>query len=151
MVARLAALLPTVVLTNGTLFNDARLAALAGFDGLPVSIQVSLDSDEPTPNDAARGPGNFSKVVEATRLVDAGLRVRVATTIDGTPDPRRWPGCACCTAPSAYPTPTMWCALWCAGAGPACEARESPLAMPTSRPSSRSPQTGPSGARSGRP
>lgn len=88
VVGRLAALLPTVVLTNGTLFNDARLAALAGLGGLPVSIQVSLDSDEPTPNDAVRGPGNFSKVVEAIpRLVGAGVRVRVATTIDGTPDP----------------------------------------------------------------
>ncbi len=88
VLARMAVLLPTVVLTNGTLFNDARLAALRPLAGLPLRIQVSLDSHEPTPNDAARGPGNFAKVVEAIpRLVDAGLRVRVATTIDGTPDP----------------------------------------------------------------
>jgi len=88
VLARLAVLLPTVVLTNGTLFNDARLAALRPLSGMAVQIQVSLDSHEPTPNDAARGAGNFANVVEAIpRLVDAGLRVRVATTIDGTPDP----------------------------------------------------------------
>ena len=80
--------LPTVVLTNGTLFNRARLAALRPLGGLPVRIQVSLDSDRPDVNDAARGPDNFNKVVEAIpRLVDMGLRVRVATTLEGPADP----------------------------------------------------------------
>ncbi|MGI8808405.1 MAG: radical SAM protein [Acidimicrobiales bacterium] len=88
VLARMAAVLPTVVLTNGTLFTGDRLEALRPLAGLPLRLQVSLDSHQPTPNDAARGPGNFAKVVEAIpRLVDAGLRVRVATTIDGTPDP----------------------------------------------------------------
>ncbi len=88
VLAGMAAILPTVVLTNGTLFTDARLESLRPLADLPLWVQVSLDSHEPTPNDAARGPGNFAKVVEAIpRLVDAGVRVRVATTIDGTPDP----------------------------------------------------------------
>ena len=54
----------------------------------PRPIQVSLDSDRPDVNDAARGPDNFDKVVEAIpRLVDMGLRVRVATTLEGPADP----------------------------------------------------------------
>ncbi len=83
-----AAVLPVVVLTNGTLFTGARLEALSALSGLPVRVQVSLDSDQPDRNDAARGPDNFRKVVEAIpRLVEAGVRVRVATTVDGSPDP----------------------------------------------------------------
>lgn len=89
VLASMAEILPTVVLTNGTLFNESRLVALAPLAGLAVRIQVSLDSHEPTPNDAARGPGNFAAVVEAIpRLIAAGVSVRVATTIDGTPDPQ---------------------------------------------------------------
>ncbi len=84
----LASLLPTVVLTNGTLFNPTRLASLRPLAGLPVRVQISLDSAEPERNDSARGPDNFGKVVDAIpRLVELGLRVRVATTVDGDPDP----------------------------------------------------------------
>ncbi len=83
-----AAVLPTVVLTNGTLFNATRLAAMRPLAGLPVRVQVSLDSAEPERNDGARGPDNFRKVVEAIpRLVELGLNVRVATTVDGDTDP----------------------------------------------------------------
>lgn len=88
VLAEVASMLPTVVLSNGTLFNDGRLAALRPLAGLPIRIQISLDSDEPGVNDAARGPDNFAKVVKAIpRLIDAGIGVRVATTVDGTPDP----------------------------------------------------------------
>ena len=88
VLAEVASMLPTVVLSNGTLFNDVRLAALRPLAGLPVRSQISLDSDQPDVNDAARGPDNFAKVVEAIpRLLDAGIGVRVATTVDGTPDP----------------------------------------------------------------
>lgn len=88
VLAEVASILPAVVLSNGTLFNDVRLAALRPLAGLPVRIQVSLDSDEPDVNDAARGPDNFAKVIEAIpRLLEAGIGVRVATTLDGTPDP----------------------------------------------------------------
>jgi len=88
VLAEVASMLPTVVLSNGTLFNDVRLAALRPLAALPVRVQVSLDSDQPDVNDAARGPDNFAKVVEAIRrLLDVGLGVRVATTLDGAPDP----------------------------------------------------------------
>jgi MoaA/NifB/PqqE/SkfB family radical SAM enzyme len=88
LLAELAGVLPTVVLTNGTLFNKARLASLRPLAGLPVRVQLSLDSAEPQRNDDARGPHNFRKVVEAIpRLVELGLRVRVATTVDGELDP----------------------------------------------------------------
>lgn len=88
VLAEVASMLPTVVLSNGTLFNEGRLAALRPLTGLPVRIQVSLDSDEPEVNDAARGPDNFAKVVKAIpRLLDVGIGVRMATTIDGMPDP----------------------------------------------------------------
>ena len=88
VLVEVAAMLPTVVLSNGTLFNGVRLAALRPLAGLPIRIQISLDSDEPEVNDAARGPDNFAKVVKVIpRLIDAGIGVRVATTVDGTPDP----------------------------------------------------------------
>jgi MoaA/NifB/PqqE/SkfB family radical SAM enzyme len=88
VLARMAEVLPTVVLTNGTLFTDARLATLRPLAGLPLRLQLSLDSAEPDRNDEARGPDNFRKVVEAVpRLVDAGLRVRVATTVEDGGDP----------------------------------------------------------------
>ncbi len=88
VLAEVASVLPTIVLSNGTLFNDARRAALRPLAGLPIRIQISLDADEPEVNDAARGRDNFAKVVQAIpRLLDAGIGVRVATTIDGTRDP----------------------------------------------------------------
>jgi len=77
----LATRLPVVVLTNGTLFGGPRLERLRPLAGLPVRVQVSLDSADPEVNDAARGPENFAKVIEAIpRLVELGVRVRVATT-----------------------------------------------------------------------
>ena len=55
VLANVAAVLPTVVLSNGTLFNPARLAALRPLGGLAVRIQVSLDSD--AARRQRRGPG----------------------------------------------------------------------------------------------
>ena len=88
VLTQVASMLPTVVLSNGTLFNDRRLAALKPLARFPLRIQVSLDADQPDVNDAARGPENFAKVVDAIpRLLDVGVGVRVATTLNGTPDP----------------------------------------------------------------
>jgi MoaA/NifB/PqqE/SkfB family radical SAM enzyme len=79
---RIADVLPVVVLTNGTLFTDRVLGGLEPLGGRDVSFQLSLDSDRPTRNDALRGPENFAKVVDAIpRLLDRGLRVRIATTV----------------------------------------------------------------------
>ncbi|MGH9011382.1 MAG: radical SAM protein [Acidimicrobiia bacterium] len=81
--ATLADALPTVVLTNATLFRGSRLDRLRPLVGTRVAVQVSLDSADPTSNDALRAADNHATVVEAIpRLVDLGIRVRVATTLD---------------------------------------------------------------------
>jgi MoaA/NifB/PqqE/SkfB family radical SAM enzyme len=79
----LGAILPTVVLSNATLFTEGRVARLAKLSRLPVAVQISLDAPDPDRNDEFRGPENFAKVAVAVpRLVDAGIRVRIATTIE---------------------------------------------------------------------
>jgi len=82
--AAMAAELPTLVLSNGTLFTRRLLADLAALAGQEFAVQVSLDSADPSANDEMRGPRNFAKVVEAIpRLRALGIRVRVATTTEG--------------------------------------------------------------------
>jgi len=79
-----AAELPTLVLSNGTLFTAILLAQLEPLAGLRFAVQVSLDSADPDLNDAFRGPRNFARVVESIRRLRAiGARVRVATTTAG--------------------------------------------------------------------
>jgi MoaA/NifB/PqqE/SkfB family radical SAM enzyme len=76
-------ILPVVALTNGTLFTDRLLAHLEPLAGLPAAMQISLDSDEPTRNDAFRGPENFAKVLDAIpKLLERGIEVRIATTVE---------------------------------------------------------------------
>lgn len=83
--AQLAEILPTVGLTNGTLFTGRRLDAVEVLAGTDVALQISLDSADPDVNDEARGPENFAKVVAAIpNLVERGITVRIATT--GTAD-----------------------------------------------------------------
>jgi MoaA/NifB/PqqE/SkfB family radical SAM enzyme len=85
--AAMAAHLPVLVLTNGTLFGGRRIERLAPMAGARVALQISLDRPDPIANDAMRGPANFRKVVEAVpRLVDRGIRVRIATTVDTIAD-----------------------------------------------------------------
>jgi MoaA/NifB/PqqE/SkfB family radical SAM enzyme len=81
-VAELARILPTIALTNGTLFTERVLSSLEPLAEVDAALQVSLDSDRPARNDALRGPENFAKVVEAVpRLVERGIRVRIQTTV----------------------------------------------------------------------
>ena len=81
--ATIAAILPTVALTNATLFTDGVLERLEPLAGADAALQVSLDSDVPERNDGLRGPGNFAKVVDAVpKLVERGIRVRIATTVE---------------------------------------------------------------------
>ena len=84
-VARLADVLPTVVLSNATLFHGSRLDhVVRAFAGRPVHIQVSLDAPDAAANDAGRGDDNFREVTETVpRLVERGLKVRIATTSVG--------------------------------------------------------------------
>lgn len=86
--ARLGEILPTVGLTNGTLFTGRRLAAAGALAGSDVALQISLDSADPDVNDEARGPDNFGKVVAAIpALIERGVTVRIATTVqDADPD-----------------------------------------------------------------
>jgi MoaA/NifB/PqqE/SkfB family radical SAM enzyme len=81
-------ILPTLTLTNATLFTGRLLRRLEPLAGLDAAFQVSLDSDEPARNDELRGRSNWARVVEAIpRLRERGLRVRIATTVEHqTPD-----------------------------------------------------------------
>jgi MoaA/NifB/PqqE/SkfB family radical SAM enzyme len=79
----LGALGPTILITNGTVFGPKRFARATELAGHDVALQISLDAPEPDLNDEMRGPENFRKVTEVIpRLVDAGVRVRIATTVE---------------------------------------------------------------------
>ncbi len=83
LLAELALVLPVVVLSNGTLFTGRRLRALDRLSGLPIHVQISLDSAEPDENDEMRGPDNFARVVAAIpELVARDIGVRIATTLE---------------------------------------------------------------------
>ena len=80
--AELARILPTVALTNATLFTERLLDRLEPLADLDIALQISLDSDQPDRNDAFRGPENFAKVEQAIpALLERGIRVRIATTV----------------------------------------------------------------------
>lgn len=79
--------LPTLVLSNGTLFTPRLVAELSPLAGHGLAVQVSLDSAQPDTNDQMRGPRNFERVIGAIpRLREAGLRVRIATTSEHLDD-----------------------------------------------------------------
>ena len=84
-VARLAEVLPTVVLSNATLFHGPRLEhVVRALAGREVHIQVSLDAPDAAANDAGRGDDNFREVTETVpMLVQRGLKVRIASTSVG--------------------------------------------------------------------
>ena len=82
-VVELGEILPTVVLTNGTLLTERVLRRLEPLAGSDVALQLSLDSPEPSHNDALRGPENFARVATAVpALLERGIRVRLATTVE---------------------------------------------------------------------
>ena len=83
-IARLSEILPTVVLSNGSLFHGPRLERVVeALAGKNVHIQISLDAPDAIANDTKRGEENFSDVCSAIpRLVARGLNVRIATTTE---------------------------------------------------------------------
>ena len=88
-VAALSDVLPTVVLSNATLFTGPRLERVVdALAGRPVHIQVSLDAPDPEANDTKRGDDNWRLVADSVpRLVERGLKIRIATTtLDLTPE-----------------------------------------------------------------
>jgi MoaA/NifB/PqqE/SkfB family radical SAM enzyme len=76
-------LLPTLTLTNATLFTPKLLRRLEPLAELDAALQISLDSHVPSRNDEFRGPRNFAKVMDAIpKLLDLGIGVRIATTVE---------------------------------------------------------------------
>jgi len=83
LIATLGSELPTIVLSNATVFNARRLREMEPLADLPVHVQISLDHPDPEDNDEMRGPENFRRVVEAVpKLVERGIGVRIATTLE---------------------------------------------------------------------
>jgi MoaA/NifB/PqqE/SkfB family radical SAM enzyme len=71
----------TTVLTNAVLLRGIRLERLKAINNARLVAQVSLDGAAPEHHDPYRGAGTWRKTVEGIRLLlDAGLRVRIATT-----------------------------------------------------------------------
>lgn len=83
LLVELSRRLPVVALTNATLFGRRLLAEVEALAGRPVALQISLDRPDADANDAMRAPENFAKVVAAIpRLVERGVRVRIASTVE---------------------------------------------------------------------
>ncbi|HTK30377.1 MAG TPA: radical SAM protein [Candidatus Saccharimonadaceae bacterium] len=82
---------PCTVLTNGTLFTAARVAALAELgerSRYSLEIRVSLDAPTAPEHDAFRGAGSFERALAGVRaLTDAGLVPIVTVTETTGEDP----------------------------------------------------------------
>ncbi len=87
-VAAISEILPTIVLSNATLFHGPRLERVVeALAGKNVHIQISLDAPDAEENDTKRGDDNWRLVAEAIPLlVSRGLKVRIATTTSGISD-----------------------------------------------------------------
>jgi MoaA/NifB/PqqE/SkfB family radical SAM enzyme len=81
MLAYASARAETTVLTNATILRGIRLERLSEINHPNLVTQVSLDGARPEHHDPYRGAGAWQKTVDGIRLLlDAGLRVRLATT-----------------------------------------------------------------------
>ena len=91
IVITLARAAPVTLLTNGMLFRGARLAALQRLPRDRVTLQISLDSPDPTLHDAHRGKGAWQRAVDGIDLAHAeGFRVRLAATVSTDLDEARF-------------------------------------------------------------
>jgi organic radical activating enzyme len=83
-IAAMSDILPTVVLSNATLFHGPRLERVTeALAGKNVHIQISLDAPDALANDTKRGDDNWRLVAKAIpELVSRGIKVRLATTSD---------------------------------------------------------------------
>jgi uncharacterized Fe-S cluster-containing radical SAM superfamily protein len=83
---------PATVLTNGTLFTDRRVAALAALSAgsrYALELRVSLDGASPREHDRFRGAGTFERTLDGLRrLTRAGLLPIVTATRVTDEDPR---------------------------------------------------------------
>jgi MoaA/NifB/PqqE/SkfB family radical SAM enzyme len=86
LLVEVAERMPALVLTNAALFGPPMLDRLAQLASRDVAFQLSLDSMRAPTNDALRAPGNRDQVLAAIpALLARGLRVRIATTVEGQP------------------------------------------------------------------
>jgi hypothetical protein len=87
VLAELSQLLPVVALTNATLFTKKLLDRVSPLAGRDIALQISLDRPDADANDEMRAPDNFRKVVTAIpALVERGIKVRIATTVESIAD-----------------------------------------------------------------
>lgn len=94
-IAALSDTLPVVALSNATLFTGERLEAMRVLSDRAVQVQVSLDRPDPAANDGHRARENYRKVVDVIpRLIERGVRVRLASTVDEQDDAEREELCA---------------------------------------------------------
>ena len=91
ILAEAIAVLPSTLLTNGTLFTEARagaLARLAREARFSLELRVSLDGDDAESHDAFRGAGSFERTIAGLlRLERHGLLPIVTATEHGDEDP----------------------------------------------------------------
>jgi MoaA/NifB/PqqE/SkfB family radical SAM enzyme len=87
LLAEMSQYLPIIALTNATLFQRRLLDRIEVLADKPVSLQISLDRPDADVNDEMRAPDNFAKVVAAIpALVERGVKVRIATTVESIED-----------------------------------------------------------------
>ena len=84
LVAEVSRRTPVVILTNAMVFGKgARRAALESMDRQRVTLQISLDSAEPSLHDSNRGAGTHARALAGIELARSlGFRVKVAATLD---------------------------------------------------------------------
>jgi radical SAM protein with 4Fe4S-binding SPASM domain len=71
-----------IVLTNATLFDDTKIAALKKLAGPKLLLQVSLEGPNAEIHDKLRGKGSFDKAVDGIkRLISIGITPIVSTAI----------------------------------------------------------------------
>jgi hypothetical protein len=82
IVAACARAAPTTILTNGMLFEGARLAALRAMPRQGVVLQISVDSPTSDLHDLHRGVGTWQRAMRGiARAREEGFRVRLAATV----------------------------------------------------------------------
>ena len=85
----LSTILPTVTLTNATLFTDRLLDRLEPLAGLDAALQISLDSDDPARNDTYRGKDNFAQVMQCDPTAPGARAAGTHRDDRGRPDTGR--------------------------------------------------------------
>jgi MoaA/NifB/PqqE/SkfB family radical SAM enzyme len=79
----------TTVLSNAMIVRGRRLERLVAVNHPNLRIQVSLDDCQPGVHDLYRGAGSWQKALDGIRrLQEAGVRVRIATTVTPECEPR---------------------------------------------------------------